>query len=262
MRFKPLIGILLALIIAPATAIAQTADPDAPGDNDADDGVSDGPNRDSDAADEELSDYEDDATPGGPLPASKSDDDPAPPVAAPGSISAGSVVRQAGIGGQVGYGRAGVLELGGSFGFMAAPDFTQVSLTPEVGWFVADNFELSGRLSMTYVRAEDSMGSTSGSITTAIVEPSYHLPFNRSTFGFVGMGMGAAYVSGPGLGFAVAPRVGANFMIGRSGILTPSLSWQYTTHDQETMDTGEDTTTTTLAVSSAARFNIGYTVMW
>ena len=99
--------------------------------------------------------------------------------------------------------------------------------------------------------------NTDGSITTLLVEPSYHLPFTRTAFGFVGMGFGGAYVSGPGLGFAVAPRIGANFMVGRSGVLTPALSWQYTTHD--TMDTPNGAL---LVVSSAVAANIGYTVMW
>ena len=49
----------------------------------------------------------------------------------------------------------------------------------------------------------------------------------------------------------------ANVMVGRSGILTPSLSWQYTTHD--TMDTGQGAL---LVVSSAVRAQVGYTVMW
>ena len=100
-------------------------------------------------------------------------------------------------------------------------------------------------------RANDSM------ITTVLAEPSYHVPFNRTTFAFLGMGMGASYVQGPGLGFAIAPRVGGNFLVGRSGVLTPSLSWQYTTHD--TMETGQGQL---LVVTSALRANVGYTVMW
>ena len=63
--------------------------------------------------------------------------------------------------------------------------------------------------------------------------------------------------AGPGAGFALAPRVGGNFLIGRSGILTPSISYQYTTHDSA--DTGNGVL---LQVSSAVRANIGYTVMW
>ncbi len=100
-----------------------------------------------------------------------------------------------------------MLELGGSAGFTAGGDFTQVNVTPSIGWFVADNLQLSGRLGFSYVSTEED----DASLTTALIEPSYHLPFNRSTFGFLGLGMGAAHVSGgPGLGFALAPRLGAN----------------------------------------------------
>jgi len=247
MNSKPIFGLLFALVMAaPATAMAQTNAP-----------PSTGPDVDADGADEELAGDPNDNKPGGPLPESRSDTDVNPPVASPGT-PAGLIVRQAGIGGQVGYGRAGVLELGGSAGFTASSDFTVVNVTPSIGWFVADNLQLSGRLAFDYVRTEDAMGNTDdGSITTLLVEPSYHLPFTRTAFGFVGMGFGGAYVSGPGLGFAVAPRLGANFIVGRSGVLTPALSWQYTTHD--TMDTPNGAL---LVVSSAVAANIGYTVMW
>lgn len=204
----------------------------------------------------------DDSTEGAPvndgtLPTPQSDNDPHPEVAAPG-MPAGGVVEQAGVGGKIGYGRAGVLELGGSAGLTAATDMTQVNISPSVGWFVADNLEITGILDLAYSKAGDS----DGMLTTLLVEPSYHLPFNRTTFGFLGMGMGASYVDGPGLAFAVAPRIGANVMIGRSGILTPSLSWQYNTHDTMSIDNGNGVDSQVLVVTSALRANVGYTVMW
>lgn len=242
---KAISAALFAMLMVPASVMAQTYDDETTGED-----------VDGDGADEELvTGNEDDV--GGPLPEPASDADPAPPVAAPGA-PVGTIVRQAGVGGQVGYGRAGVLELGGSAGFTASGDFTQVNVTPSVGWFVADNLQLSGRLSFSYASVEDAMGERDdGSITTLLVEPSYHLPFNRTTFAFAGVGFGAAHVSGPGLGFAMAPRIGANFLVGRSGVLTPALSWQYTTH--ETMDTPNGAL---LVISSAVMANIGYTVMW
>jgi hypothetical protein len=193
----------------------------------------------------------------GDLPAPKSDDDPQPEVATPAAPT-GGIVKQAGVGGDIGYGRAGVLELGGSASFRAGSGFEQASISPSVGWFLADNFQISGMFDLGYVSQDDE----STMLTSLLIEPSYHIPFNRSIFAFLGIGLGGAHVEDLGLGFATAPRVGMNVMVGRSGILTPSLSWQYTTHDEETMDTGDGTQTTTLAVSSAARFNIGYTVMW
>jgi hypothetical protein len=199
-------------------------------------------------------------TPSNQLPPAQSTKDPAPPVPTPnipGII--GDVVEQAGVGSTVGYGRAGVLELGGSAGLTIAQDIRALNFSPSIGWFLTDNFELSGILDVANLKA----GSESATIWSALAEPSFHLPFNRSMFGFVGMGVGAAYVSELGTGLAVAPRVGMDFLVGRSGILRPSLSYQYTTHDSmSTTDNNGNTNVTLVAVSSALRFNIGYSTMW
>ena len=167
-------------------------------------------------------------TPTGQLPPATSDHDPAPPVPTPAIPGInGDVVEQAGVGGTVGYGRAGVLELGGSAGLTLAQDIRALNFSPSVGWFLVDNFELSAILDVTNIKA----GNESATLWSALVEPSFHLPFNRGMFGFVGMGIGAAYQSDLGAGLAVAPRIGMDFLVGRSGILRPSLSYEYTTHD-------------------------------
>jgi hypothetical protein len=188
----------------------------------------------------------------GDLPTPRSDNDPQPEVATPG-LPEGGMVEQAGVGGVVGYGRAGVVELGGSAGFASGGGLTQVNVAPSIGWFVSDNFELTGMFDIAHARTD----AGDGTMVSVLAEPSYHLPFDRKTFGFFGLGLGGAYVKGPGLAFAMAPRLGANFLVGRSGILTPSVSWQYNTHDS--MDTGQGVL---LQVSSAVRANVGYTVMW
>lgn len=190
------------------------------------------------------------------LPPSQSDNDVAPPVAQPIIPGAGGLVSQAGVGGVVGYGRAGVLELGGSAGFTFASDYRNINVSPTVGWFVADNLELSAILSISNIKSGDSASAT---LWSALLEPSYHVPFNRTVFGFLGLGAGAAHVSGLGTGFAVAPRIGANMMVGRSGVLTPSLSYQYTTIST---DMPTNTGVTTVALTSALTFNVGYTAMW
>ena len=194
------------------------------------------------------------------LPPPQSDNDPAPPVAAPAAeLPPGGVVEQAGVGGTVGYGRAGVLELGGSAGLMVAPDFRTVNVSPTIGWFVADNLELSGIMSVSNIKA----GDASATVWSFLAEPSYHVPFNRTMFAFGGLGIGAAYVSDLGTGLAIAPRIGMNFLVGRSGVLTPSLSYEYTTHDvDEIQDTGDMTSRQVVEVSSALRINVGYTAMW
>jgi hypothetical protein len=195
-------------------------------------------------------------TPSAQLPPPQSDNDPQPEVPAP-SVPVGTIIRQAGVGGTVGYGRAGVLELGGSAGFAFAEDYNQMNLSPTIGWFLVDNLELSAILSISWIDT----GDESATLWSALAEPSYHLPFNRSMFGFLGLGVGASYVSDLGTGFAIAPRVGANFMVGRSGVLTPSLSYQYTTVGTDEQDeTGQDLTV--VALTSVVRFNVGYTAMW
>jgi hypothetical protein len=189
---------------------------------------------------------------GVPLPEAKSDHDEQPVVASPG-LPAGGLVSQAGVGGVVGYGRAGVLELGGSAGFQFATDYRNMNFSPTAGWFLADNLEISAILSVSNIKA----GTATTTLWSALLEPSYHLPFNRSMFAFLGLGLGASYVTSLGTGLALAPRVGANFLVGRSGVLTPSISYQYTSHDSMTADN-----VTLLAVSSSTRFNVGYTAMW
>ncbi|HLL25278.1 MAG TPA: hypothetical protein VK427_24250, partial [Kofleriaceae bacterium] len=184
------------------------------------------------------------------LPKATSDNDPAPPVAAPAAeLPDGGIVKQAGIGGMVGYGRAGVLELGGSAGFQFAENFRTVNVQPSIGWFVADNLELSAFLGITNIKADESTAT----VWSALVEPSYHVPLNRSMFVFGGLGIGAAYVNDLGTGLAIAPRIGANFMVGRSGVLTPALSYEYTTHDVETETSGDMRSLSTVSVSSTLR---------
>src|SRR5688572_175312 len=102
------------------------------------------------------------------LPPPQSDSDPAPPVAAPtAELPDGGIVEQAGIGGVVGYGRAGVLELGGSAGLTLASDFRSVNVSPSIGWFVADNLELTGILGVTNIKT----GDNSATVWSALIEP-------------------------------------------------------------------------------------------
>jgi hypothetical protein len=146
------------------------------------------------------------------------------------------------------YGRAGLYEVGGSAGLLLAPDVQTVTVAPTIGWFVADNFEISGLFDASKIDGVRTVW--------LLVEPSYHVPVNRSVFGFFGMGIGYAYLEGHGGALAMAPRIGANLRVGRSGLVTPSLSYGMTTHDTVM----EDPAVT--AVSGALRINLGYTAMW
>ena len=102
--------------------------------------------------------------PGESLPESQSDHDSQPAVASPGAPS-GGFVSQAGVGGVIGYGRAGVLELGGSAGFTFASDYRNLNIAPSIGWFVADNMELSAILSISNIKA----GGSSSTLWSALI---------------------------------------------------------------------------------------------
>ena len=191
-------------------------------------------------------------TPSGALPPSRSDNDPQPAPAAP-VVPAGGIVEQAGVGGTTAYARAGGLELGGNIGFNVNSSITSVSIAPTIGWFFADNLQISGIVNYQF----SSVAGRDAHSLAILAEPSFHLPFSRTVFGFVGVGLGLSYVDGPGAGFALAPRLGVNLAVGRSGILTPALQFSYSTNDAIQTNNG-----TYLAVSTSFGANIGYTVMW
>lgn len=186
------------------------------------------------------------------LPPSQSDDDPRPQPASP-TMETGGIVKQAGIGGVTAYGRSGVLELGGSANFIGADSFTQVALNPSIGWFFMDNVQISAILGLSHLSSQ----GVDATFVNALIEPSLHIPFTDSLFGMVGVGAGLGYVEGPGLGFALAPRIGLNIMVGRSGLLTPQFFAQYSTNEALVTDNG-----TLLAVTFSYGAGLGYTVMW
>jgi hypothetical protein len=192
------------------------------------------------------------------LPPPRSDHDPRPPVPAP-TVPETGVTKQAGIGGTQAYSRAGVLELGGSAGFAAASNYTRFEVSPSVGLFLVDNVELSLLTAFNYFRvgATDMGNETSATEFKALIEPSFHLPFSEVAFGFLGLGAGVNYLTGQTAGFALQPRLGANFLLGRSGVLTPSFNVAYSTVDAIRTPAG-----TILAVQTSYGLNIGYTVMW
>jgi hypothetical protein len=194
----------------------------------------------------------------GQLPPPRSDHDPQPMVPAP-TVPQTGVTKQAGVGGTQAYARAGVMELGGSGGFSAASNYTRFSLSPSIGLFLVDNVELSLLTAFEYFRvgATDDAPSAHATEFKALIEPSFHLPFSDVAFGFLGLGAGVGYVTGGDAGFALQPRLGANFLVGRSGVLTPSFTVAYSTTDAIRTPAG-----TILAVQTSYGMNIGYTVMW
>lgn len=189
------------------------------------------------------------------LPPARSSHDPRPTAPNPLSGRGATLVTQAGTGGPTAYGRAGVLELGGSVAYSGHKDDTLLMVAPSIGWFVANNFELSALVQLNHQQAKGGREST---FVTGLVEPSFHLPMMDQLYAFAGMGVGATYINGRDVGFALAPRVGFNAMVGRSGILTPSVAWNTSTNKTVTDSQGQ----TLLAVSDRWMANIGYSVMW
>src|SRR5690606_15454987 len=104
----------------------------------------------------------------------------------------GEIEEEAAADANLGYARHGVLELGASAGLTVAQDIRAVNFSPLIGYFVSDNFELSGILDVANLKAGEGNSAT---MWSALVEPSFHLPFDSTIFGFIGMGIGPAYVS-------------------------------------------------------------------
>src|SRR5687767_3009915 len=108
--------------------------------------------------------------PAGNLPPPQSDNDPQPQVPSPLVQNPGGVTEQAGVGGTQSYGRAGVLELGGSGAFLASDGFTSVNVSPSIGWFFADNMQISFITGLSYGKAE---GADASTFFKAVLEPSF-----------------------------------------------------------------------------------------
>lgn len=188
------------------------------------------------------------------LPPAVSTNDPVPPAPSPVVGKSLRLVRQAGIGGQTAYARAGVLELGGALSFQSASDNIQLSVTPQIGHFITDNLELSLLGTVTY----SELNKVHRTNVTVVVEPSVHLPIVDQLFVFAGAGVGVAYHQGLGTGVAVAPRVGFNMMVGRSGILTPAFNMNWSSNSVIETTNG----TRLVAVHTTLGASLGYSVMW
>ena len=191
-----------------------------------------------------------------PLPPARSDFDPQPRVSGP-SIPPGGLVQQAGVGGETAYARVGVLELGGSAAFAVAGELLTLRIAPSIGWFFMNNLQLSGIISLNVAQATTNGVSNTSTSLNMLVEPSAHLPLSRVVFLFGGLGMGLSYADGPGAGFALAPRLGADILVGRSGVFKPAVTFVYSTSGAVETPQG-----TLLTASTSFGVNLGYTVMW
>ncbi len=184
-----------------------------------------------------------------------------------------AIVYQAGTGGAVAYARSGVVELGGGLSWSGDSDNNTLAVSPVLGWFAADNLELS--LLLQWTRTASPAFAEAENAFSALVEPSYHLPIKDWMFVFGGLGIGVNHITRnaapavPGVavttpatgttGFALAPRVGMNFLLGRSGLISPSVTWNtVTTGDSQLKDSNGNVL---VALRSRWSLNIAYSVM-
>jgi len=151
------------------------------------------------------------------------------------------IVTGAGAGSDVAYASQFVVELGGTMSFTRRNDITMVRLAQVIGWFVIDNLEISLLPDLLVINLE---GETEVAAGFAL-EPSYHISLGDQVLLFAGLGLGLHWGGDPGFEFVVRPRIGADLLIGRSGLLKPALF----------MDVG-----TAIGVS-AGGLEIGYTIM-
>jgi hypothetical protein len=152
------------------------------------------------------------------------------------------------------YGTKGVREAGGSAGFMVAPEFHSVTVAPSFGWFIADRVQVSTILGLSNIRAGDS----DATIISTVIEPSYHLQIDKKTLAFAGMGFGYAYVQDLGSGLTYTIRMGSQFLIGRTGVFAPSVSYDFRTNERD----NDMPKLPQIASESALRINLGYTTIW
>lgn len=175
-------------------------------------------------------------------------------------IKSTQLKRQAGIGSSLAYAEAGVGEFGGFITHLNADDYSETSLSPSFGYFLADNFQMSALLSWNRIEVEaDNGDQESTSVGTAMLEPSLHVPFTNQYFSFIGLGLGGLFEEDQDPAFALAPRVGVKFLVGRSGLLNMTLQ-RLTSLDEK--DSSTDQEGAVIVARNTTRLGVGYTVLF
>jgi hypothetical protein len=135
------------------------------------------------------------------------------------------VIEQAGVGGPVAFGSAGVLEVGGSGALIASTDYVMAKLGPTIGWFVYDGVQLS--------YTHEIYGGTQiggiGVATLGVLDVSVHTRINDRLLCFVGLGPGLSY-NGETAGFGGKTRAGLDVLVGRSGLFRPAAFYTLTSN--------------------------------
>lgn len=199
------------------------------------------------------------------LPPAASSHDPAPTVPSPMVGRHMHVVKQAGRGGPTAYAREGVLELGGGMSLSSTSDYLQLTMTPAVGYFITNNFELSFIPSWSFARVGKKGQRSSPTTLSFLVQSSLHLPLADTLFVYGGLGIGAAFLKtipghagDHGWGFAFQPELGLNMMVGRSGIVSPYANVMLATNKVIKAESGA----THVALNTLVGAGVRYSVMW
>lgn len=162
------------------------------------------------------------------------------------------IKRQAGIGSEFAFAEAGVLEVGGSFNYSHTDDLSTAGISPFIGYFLSDNFQLSALTNFTYAKPDGEDSTNSGSL---IIEPSIHHPLSNTTFVFGGLGIGAYFAQDVETGAAIAPRLGYKQLVGRSGMITLAVQPVFAASSE---DREEGTLVT---VEDGVNIDIGFSVL-
>jgi hypothetical protein len=152
------------------------------------------------------------------------------------------------------HAETGLLDAGVTVGALIASGVRDVFVAPAFGRFVADNLDIAAVGAVSYTRS----GDRSATLWAGLIEPSYHLELNPTTFAVLGMAVGVAYQHTLGTGLEVAPRVGLSFALGRLSVISTGVTYQYLTHSAA--DGRDDPAV--VALTSALRVYLGYSLRW
>jgi hypothetical protein len=182
--------------------------------------------------------------------------DPAPPVPtvlehAPRE-SRVTVVEQAGVGGPLSYGSATVLEVGGSGSLSMAGKHLYLRMAPYVAWFVLDGLSLS-YVHEIYVTKQDARYRVA---TAPMLAASVHFRVTDRLLVSTGPEFGALY-NGDEWGVLGRIRLGLDILVGRSGVLHPSIYGAWASAD--TIDAAG---TTVFGQHLSLGFDIAYGAMF
>lgn len=122
------------------------------------------------------------------------------------------------------YGVTNSWEVGGSFSFLWQSDRYTIEMSPQVGYFFYDGFEVSAIFTMGFINEEiEGTSSRESSQSYAfILEPSYHIKVVKQLYIPIGLGTGVGY-DGDNVDFEIIPRTGLDIVFTHHGVLHPSV---------------------------------------